>query len=211
MIKAIIFDLDGVLLNISWKGLFEAYDKLLQAEGKDYRDFYKNLEEFKQWWNPDWRKNEQRLGIKNKTWSHKIFYETVGRYTYLLPWVDDMLGKLSKKYQLSILTSRHKESTLAHLGSVARHFRIILGSDNVRNLKPHPEGINLILSKTKTGKKEALIIGDMSTDVQAGNAAGIKTGAVIWEYGLGTDEDFAELNPDYIFRTKESFDQLLQS
>lgn len=194
-------------MRTSWEGLFEAHKGLIRAEGKDFRMFFEDINEFKKWWSPNWRENEREIGIKDLGAAHQIFYETVGRYLCLLPWTKNVLEKLSKKYEMAVLTNRHRANAMGQLSPVAHYFEIIVGAEDIQNLKPHPEGVKLILEKTKILPEETLIIGDMSADLQAGKLSGTKTGAVIWEYGLGIDENFAKLDfePDYIFRTPSCF------
>ncbi|MBU1091532.1 HAD-IA family hydrolase [Patescibacteria group bacterium] len=207
MLKLLIWDVDGVLVRASWEGIFEAYKALIKAEGKDYRSFFNNIDEMKKWWNTDWHENEKRIDIKDIEKSHKIFYDIASRYIHLLPWTENILEKLLKKYKMAILTNRHSSSALKQIGPVAKFFEVIIGAEHLEKLKPNSEGVRIILMETKIARKDALMIGDMPADLIAGKTADTKTGAVIWEYGLGTDEDFAKLDfkPDYIFRTPFDF------
>ena len=53
--------------------------------------------------------------------------------------------------------------------------KIIIGSDNVEHLKPHPEGLNKILKKMEVKSSQCLLIGDSDVELQLGKAAGIET------------------------------------
>jgi len=195
----IIFDVDGVLVKASWEGLFEAYKTMITELERDYTMYFMNLQEFKNWWSPDWRKNNQRLNIRQDELekAHWIFYEIYNSYVHLFPWVYRVLKQLSKKHRLVSLTNRHRSNAIKHLGPVRKYLEIIVGAENVNRLKPDPEGINLILSKTDAARKETLMIGDMADDLMAGKAAGIKTGAVKW--GLGNWDELMVCSPDYAF------------
>jgi len=201
----LIFDVDGVLVKTSWEVLFEAYQKLLAVENKDYKVFFEDLAAFKKWWTVDWRENSRRLGLSDLAGANKIFYETVKPHIYFLPQFKLILRQLSKKHRLAVLTSRHRHSVMVQLKPVAKYFKIILGAEDVIRLKPHPEGINWILIKTETHREEAVMIGDRPEDMLAGKSAGIKTAAVIWQYGLGEEEEMLKLNPDFILRTFADF------
>lgn len=207
MFKFIIFDLDGVFVRASWEGLFEAYKAIFLVENKDWKKFFKNIEEFKKWWNPNWPENLGKIGITDYKKSNKIFYEVVKPYFYLMNWVDSFLDKASKDYEIAIFTNREKSSALEDLDPIAHYFCMIVTADDVTKLKPHPEGVELILKKMKFRAKDTLMIGDRPEDLLAGRAAGTKTGAVIWVHGMGLDEDFAVLDfkPDFVFRTVEDF------
>ena len=53
--------------------------------------------------------------------------------------------------------------------------KMIIGSDNVKNLKPHPEGLNKILKRMKIKNTQCLLIGDSTAESQLGKVAGVKT------------------------------------
>lgn len=171
---------------------------MIRSVGKDYRDFFQNLDEFKKWWNPDWHKNNEKIGIKDPKRATKIFHHCYDPFTSIFPWVTDILKELSKKHLLTILSAASIDSIKTSLDFRMKYFAFIAGAETVRNLKPDAEGINLILKKTKTPRSMALIIGDMPEDILAGKNAEIKTGAVGW--GLGKWENLVKLNPDYLFR-----------
>lgn len=196
----IIFDFDGVLRSASWTGLFKAYIAVAKWAGKSWKDFFKDLWEFKKWWNPDWHENRRKLGIKIDE-KGSPFHKVYDPYTRVFPWVTDILKKLSEKHQLVLLSASSKASIEKSLGSRVKYFTLIVGCKQVEKLKPDPEGINLILKKTKTDPSQALIIGDMTADILAGKNAGIKTGVVSW--GLGKWKKLLKLKPDYPFENPE--------
>lgn len=202
----IIFDFDGVLFPAIWDKPFKAYVAVLKSIGKDYRDFFGDIPEFKKSWNPDWRENNQKLGIKDSVDTNRIFYETYNYGLQIFPWAENAILNLSSRHELAMLTSRNRQEIEKLIGSLAIYFWPLVSSDSVVKLKPDPEGVNLILSKTKVLKEQVLIIGDLTVDILAGKAAGIKTGAVKW--GLGGDDEegwkaILDLNPDYLFEKPE--------
>ena len=80
----------------------------------------------------------------------------------------------------------------------------------VENLKPNPEGVNLILKTLNVRKENAIIIGDLPSDIEAGIRAGISQKiAVVWGYGLGRDEDFEGIEVEAILRTPACFERVL--
>ena len=81
---------------------------------------------------------------------------------------------------------------------IRKYFCAIIGGEDIKNLKPNPEGIFLILQKTGTQKEDAVMIGDMPEDLMAGKSAGVKTGVVKW--GLGKWENLLAASPDYKFK-----------
>lgn len=199
MRELIIFDLDGVLLSASWKGLFETYKIIIGREGKDYRNFFRNLEEFKKWWSPDWRSNIQKVAVSNEDNCNEIFYEHYNKCVRVFGWVPSVLEKLSLKYRLAIFTNRHRSNAEQFLPPVAHYFSMVVGGEDVVKLKPAPEGILMILDRLGVQKENAIMIGDQPQDIMSGKSAGVKTGIVSW--GLGDVTELSKTNPDYIFRS----------
>ena len=207
--KLIIFDCDGVLRNASWQHIYQAYKKLITAMGKKPETFFTDFVSFKKWCDVDWHKNEMRISgtdeyVPNPQF-HKIFHESYDSLITLFPWVSETLPHLSKKYTLAVLSSSTKTSVENSLGELSRYFSFIIGSEEVKSLKPNPEGVLLALKLSDTPANEALMIGDMNVDFLAGKNAGIKTGLVFW--GLGEREELRALKADYYF---ERYEDLLK-
>ena len=59
-------------------------------------------------------------------------------------------------------------------------FEVIIGIDDVVNIKPDPEPILLALERLGASKEEALMIGDNSHDIEGGHNAGVRTAGVAW-------------------------------
>ncbi len=201
MLMLIIFDFDGVLFEASWENLFNAYEILIRAAGKNPRNFYVNLEEFKKCWNPDWRENDKKIGIQptdQRSKLDELFYRVYNSGLALFPWVKAAIRYLHQKHRLAIFTNRHNANVEPYLKNVRQYFSVVAGCEDVRRLKPDPEGINFILRKTGMPKVFSLMIGDTVADINAGKNAGIQTGAVKW--GLGDWNDLLAENPDYKFK-----------
>lgn len=214
MIKLIIFDLDGVLVHASWEGIYEAYKAVIGFKGKDWRTFFRNFEEFQKWWTPNYIDNERRIDLKPEEMkeAHKVFYQTVSPYFYLMGWTHFVLPYLlSKKYKLAILTNRNRKTAIEHLKPILGYFDIVITADELQGkLKPDPFGINFILGKTGFSPSEAVMVGDRPEDLMAGIFAGTKTAAVIWEHGLSCDGDFEILKPDFVLTCVDDFCEFLE-
>jgi len=198
----IIFDFDGVLRSISWPGIYEAYIEILRFKGKDYKEFFPDLSTFQQWFDSDYKKNLNKIiEIKPDEFSviNAIFHAHYDHHVSLFPWVDDLLKELSSRHTLALLSASSSSSVKRSLGDLARFFLMILGSDQVKKIKPDPAGIHLIMEKEKSVSENTLIIGDTEADILAGKSAGIKTGVVKWG-GITSWETLMNLKPDYAFQ-----------
>ncbi|MFX1490505.1 MAG: HAD family hydrolase [Promethearchaeota archaeon] len=118
--------------------------------------------------------------------------------------VDKLLSKMyKKKLRLAILTnnkSQYAEEVLKKF-NLTKYFDTIIGFNDVSEVKPSPEGIQLILKKWKIKPSEAIFIGDMSTDVDAGIAANVKMVCVA--SGLAQKTTLQEHRPDILVDTTE--------
>ena len=127
----------------------------------------------------------------------KYYAEHSAENTVLYPHAKEILEyfKDKKKY---ILTNRYKrfaEITLKTMG-IRDYFLDIIGGDDENCLKPSTCAVDPFISGAGIDPSRALIVGDMSIDIQTGINAGIKTCWVT--YGLGKTEDVLPLKPDLI-------------
>jgi len=73
----------------------------------------------------------------------------------------------------------------------------IVTREHTRQVKPDPEQVKIILRRLNVPAHEALFVGDHPTDVIAGKAAGTYTAGVL--SGRTTKDAFEKVSPDYIF------------
>jgi phosphoglycolate phosphatase len=112
--------------------------------------------------------------------------------------VPETLAALSgyKKAVYSNKMQRFTEDIVHKLG-LAPYFDLVLGAQPERfPLKPDPAGILLILAELSVAPARALILGDSTHDIEAGRAAGLRTGAVT--YGYRPAEALAAAGPDFM-------------
>ena len=152
----IIFDCDGVLRSISLKGLFEAYTAIIRYNGKDYREFFTDIYGFGKWFNHDWHENFRRIGDFSENEfaiAGKIFHAHYDKYVSVFPWVRGILDELSKNHKLALLSSSSVVSVRGSLGESCDFFSLMVGSKEVSKLKPHPEGVHLIVDRLAEQRK----------------------------------------------------------
>jgi len=68
---------------------------------------------------------------------------------------------------------------LEELG-VANLFSMIVGFEDVSRHKPHPEGINLALSRLAALPRQTLVVGDSAADMEAARSAGCWSYYATW-------------------------------
>lgn len=165
MIKLIIFDLDGVLIDA--KNIhFETFNKAL---GNYSIDWEEHLSVF------DGLKTNQKLDILHKTkglpiedfqqiWQDKQKYtlealENLSKNQELL----DLIHQLSiRGFKLAVCSNSIKNTVTTVLKKleIIQYFNLILSNEDVRNSKPHPEIYWKAMSELSCLPEETLIIED---------------------------------------------------
>ncbi|HEX4337796.1 MAG TPA: HAD-IA family hydrolase [Polyangiaceae bacterium] len=99
--------------------------------------------------------------------------------------------------RLALVTSKMSKTALRGLtvANIADAFELIVSADDVKRGKPHPEPVLLALSKLGVIPSAAVFVGDSPHDVEAGNAAGVKTAAATW--GPFTRASLEDAKPTY--------------
>ncbi len=98
--------------------------------------------------------------------------------TPVLPGVKSTLTKLyDNGVKIGVVTSSARE--IFDIGfrnrSIARLFADSVTGTDVKNLKPDPEAVNLLMSKLDATRDESLVVGDSFHDVGAGKNADVDT------------------------------------
>ena len=80
------------------------------------------------------------------------------------------------KFPLAVVSGANREFVNAVLKSLEleKYFKFILGGDEVKNGKPHPEGFLLAAKNLETAPEECLVIEDGIAGMQAAKVGGMK-------------------------------------
>lgn len=108
----------------------------------------------------------------------------------LYPGVVEVLDNFHGHMHLALATAKIRSATLQLLRSlgVLDYFEYVVTADDLQRMKPDPQSIQIILDKLGVSDPlEAVMVGDMATDIQAGKAAGVRTVGVTYGYGRRTD------------------------
>lgn len=201
MIKLVIFDLDGTLID-SKEDLALNVNRVLVEMGLEKKSHsliqsYIGHGEENLVGSSIGLENADRLQeamrIFKKHYSANLLDTTVpyeGAYK--------VLSHLKKTKQLALATNKplyYTKPILEEL-EMSNYFDLVLGGDSVEQKKPHPEMIERILSELKVKKEDAILIGDSLADVRSAQAAGIKICAMT--YGFCEREKLVEAKPDYL-------------
>ncbi len=210
-IKAVIFDLDGTLID-SVADLAASVNYTL-AELALPRH---SLEEIRSFVGDGVQKLLNRsLGPANMAEFDEAFAIFMAHYgehctdtTKLYPGVAETLPRLAETYSLAVLTNKsHAFSALIleRLG-VDSCFREVLGADSLAAKKPDPAGIFYLAERWQLDPgREMVMVGDHVTDIEVGQRGGCRT--VFIEGGIGMKRGLA---PDYTIASFKELPGLLQ-
>jgi phosphoglycolate phosphatase len=119
-------------------------------------------------------------------------------HTRFYPGIRELLDELRLAgHVLAVLTNkpvRISQDILTALG-VSDYFFRVYGGNSLPEKKPHPMGIETLLSETATSPKQALMIGDSDVDIRTARNAGIQVCGVTW--GL-KPESLCDPAPDFL-------------
>ena len=96
--------------------------------------------------------------------------------------VAEAVAALARRGPLGVVTSKLHASAERglRLCGLERHFRVIVGADDVEHPKPDPEPVERALASLDADPARTVFVGDSPHDMAAGRAAGVATAAVLW-------------------------------
>jgi HAD superfamily hydrolase (TIGR01509 family) len=125
--------------------------------------------------------------------------------------IDGCLELLHKLYaggfKLGIATSSPRALPYLDRWGVRHVFEVVIGREDVTERKPHPESVLRCVAELELEPAEAVYVGDSLIDIEAGQAAGVHTVAVLT--GTSTREMLSAASPDYLIETAAELAQLL--
>jgi len=179
MLKAVIFDLDGVVADshpiheMAWKALLteagfkpEGIDVAFLYAGHPRREILKHyLGELTDAEILHWGRRKDEL------------YELSAKKLQAKPGIPQVLAQLNEAgLACALATSAGRRRTiesLHHLG-LAKHFSVVVTGEDVRNAKPAPDIFLLTAKKLSVEPNSCVVVEDSVAGVQAAIACGMK-------------------------------------
>ena len=176
MIKAVLFDMDGVILD-SHDAWFYIFNKtLMKFEKKEI-----SLEEFDECvWAKAFEKTCKKYFTVSQSDINQYYLEIYPEFkqrTKPMKNVEETLTKLrGKGIKLAVASNTQKEVVKKSLVDVnlAGFFDLFLGGDSVEKGKPEPDILFKALELLRLNKEDVLFIGDTIWDKMAAEAAGVE-------------------------------------
>jgi HAD superfamily hydrolase (TIGR01549 family) len=189
--KAILFDLDGVLVDS-----FDAWLAALNDALKLYKHKELTKEEFiDRYWGHDLFDNIEKMNLTYEVGKAcNNFYKNHIEKIKIFPNAEEILLKLNN-YKKGVITNTPKDSAVKVLKQfkIYKYFELVLTSDDVKLSKPNPEIVIKSCKLLNLKPSEVILIGDTKSDVEAGRAAGCKV------IGIDVEADYKIKNISEIF------------
>jgi len=211
MVKGILFDLDGTIVD-SRGAYLEAARIAFETMGQKLPEPQISLEI------P--RRLEQNLSISDVVKGNvanflelylKTYYEITKEKTQPIPNIQVTLEILSQKVKLALITMRFVPKTQVaqelEQFHIAKYFSHIVTALDTHKPKPSPEALIKSVKALDVNICDCAIVGDSVSDVRAGKAAGSMTVAVL--SGLFSCEELAREKPDLILKDVTSLPSYL--
>ena len=202
-IKTIIFDFDGTLakLNIDFHRMREAVGKLIlsydNTRDELHTDFVLEM-------------IDSATAILNQRLKHtaKKFFDEANSIIEnieieaaengeLFDRTRELFGSLkSLKISCGIITRNCAKAVKIVFPDILSYCPVVVCRDDVNNVKPHPDHLNMALNKLVSSTENTLMIGDHPLDIKTGRNAGTKTCGVLT--GHFQKNDFIEAGADLV-------------
>jgi HAD superfamily hydrolase (TIGR01549 family) len=204
--NAVVFDLDGTLAD-TFSTIMRIFNQLMSARtGREW-----NLKDLIPHFGPPENVMFKSLFPNENDYESVVteFYRlsmTDGHEIKSFPGIREIVSDLRnagvKLGVYSGASTRAARIRIGHAGLLDL-FHEVVGGDQVRNYKPHPEGLVKLIERFEVDPQSTVYIGDMVADVDVGRGAGATTVAVTWGACNRTEleaarPDFLIENPNYL-------------
>ena len=204
MIKLVIFDLDGTLLN-TLKDLAVAANAALRVCGfpprseQEIQHFVGNgvAKLLERALPPGSQTPENLARLKQAFFDD--YDAHLWTHTTLYPGIENLLtGLAARKILLAVASNKYQRATARLIGHFFPHIPFVSVCGQRENVptKPHPQIITDILQTACVLPSETLYVGDSAVDMQTAQNAGVKACGVTW--GFRSREELAAFSPELL-------------
>lgn len=209
MIKAVVFDVDGTLLDTR-EYIAQAFEYALTKHGLPLP----SREEIRAQVGPPladcYRALAPGASIESLCEAHRAFqkehYDVISTY----PGTHELLQKLREKnIKIGLASTRSVTliPSVEHAG-IAPLVDCIVDGSAVKKNKPDPEALFVVLNSFSIAPKFSAMVGDTHVDIEAGKNAGVARTFGI-THGFGTRESLVAAQADHVIDTLSELETLI--
>ena len=204
-VNSLLFDWDGTVVDSAQLGL-TAYEKSFAELGIPF-----DHETYRAVYSPNWLSVYEGLGLPKEQWQRadELWTQHYGEQSAeLIRGAAETIAELRQKgYRLGVVSSGNDcrvNREIEELG-LAGFFEVVVCHEQIRNRKPHPEGLEIAMRLLACSQKEIGYVGDTPEDIEMGKGAGVLTVGVRSDYPTSWKLESQE--PDILI---ESLTELLE-
>ncbi|MGZ5445436.1 MAG: HAD family hydrolase [Thermoanaerobaculia bacterium] len=175
-VRAVLFDWDGTLVDTA-EASYRCYVRLFEELGVAF-----DRETYARTYSPNWYQTFRMLDLAEEHWPHadaRWLAHFAEEEVALIDGARELLDRLhARGLATGIVTSGSKERVLRELDTHRFAFHECVFGSDVKEKKPHPEGLLLCLGRMRVAAEEAVYVGDSPEDVAMARAAGVYSIAV---------------------------------
>ncbi|MEG0773366.1 pyrophosphatase PpaX [Clostridium sp.] len=210
MIKGILFDLDGTLINTnnliikSFKYVFKEHLNL-EVENSEIIQYFGEPLSYTM---AKYTNNEVEI-LVNKYIEYSLAIHD--EFTEGFKGVEEGLIKLKKcGYKLAVVTSKRRNTALRglRLFNLEKYFDVLISPEDTLKHKPHGEPVLKACELLELNPEEVIMVGDSHNDILCGINAGSKTCLV--KYTAIPIENLLIHNPDFMVDSIEEIINIIQ-
>ncbi len=172
-LRAVLFDWDGTLVDSAAASL-RSYVTLFASYGIAY-----GPDDFERSYSPNWHRTYEMIGLPREKWDEadeRWLALYADEANALLPGARESLARLHAAGLVQgLVTSGSRPRVERDIARVAvdRFFGVVVCSGDTPNRKPHPEPLQLALTRLQVEPATAVYLGDSPEDIEMARAAGV--------------------------------------
>jgi HAD superfamily hydrolase (TIGR01662 family) len=174
-ISTLLFDWDGTVVDSAHLGLI-AYEKSFAELGIPFdHDTYRTV------YSPNWLTVYEGMGLPKEHWprADELWTQHYDEQSAeLIDGAGETLAKLRQNgYRMGVVSSGNDcriNREIEKLG-LAGFFEVVICHEQIKNRKPHPEGLEIAMRMLGCSQTEACYVGDTPEDIEMGKRAGMLT------------------------------------
>jgi len=208
-IKAIIFDLDGTLVD-AYKPIESSFNFTMRKLGLPAKSSL-TIRKAVGWGDrqllaPFVPRDKLAQALKVYRNNHK---QTLKRQAKLFPGVKGLLSGLARRYILAVASNRPTQFSriLVKALGIDKYFSFLLCADSLKKGKPSPQILQRIIRYFGLKPQEAIYVGDMAIDAQTAHRA--KTKAIIVTTGSSNRQEIKREKPYRIISRVRDLEKIL--
>ena len=216
MLKALIFDMDGVLVN-SVKPIWESFNVVLKEEGVHFSDDYiknnlaRSLRDNLQAWKKEFGiKDYDIMEFSKKAGSIQLDLLKNEKVSQSLVNLLEQAKRQNIKCVVATSSLRWRAEKILNLLNIRTFFDVLVTADEIKNHKPAPDTFLEAARQLDVRPEECVVIEDAENGIESAKNANMKAVGLVTEYNSANElrhadiviNDFSEIN---IERLKKLF------